>query len=533
MTPIAHATAAPRLGRVARPLLLALVLAGAAGGALRQAGARPISDGGAGPEQEATATPWVPDGSWQLRHGPKLSPLWTGGPGRQEAPCGEMGAAGQRGTAAPLCGVHGVPDGQGGWLLWAVGEEGMLARYQNGSWQKLDDLSPAKTSPRTYHLHDVFALSATEVWAVGWVEGDPTCISENEVCGAVLRYDGSRWQAMERVRMGISGCMAKLNAIDMAVDEQGVYGWAVGDKQCGTGGALYLSYDGAAWKWVRVPQASRDLHDVRIVHRRDVWAVGEFGIESHYFEPAANPAWSVLGKSGADDLFALDLADATFGWDGGVNGRLNRYLGACHDDDPFTQCWFDNQASPVQDAKGNKLTLEIYAIDLLDRSRGWLVGEQDSRRSFIAQLYLDKRWKTVPVDNDPGEALYGLFAPDASWAVAVGDEGVIVEYRAAAAPTPSPTVSPSASPRATPSASPSVAPTPSRTPTVGPLDPTATVSPEPGPSASPVEPTATDPSPGPSPSASATVTDAPPLPTATAGTARLSLPFLMKSRVRR
>lgn len=506
--------------------LLALALAAGTGGTAARAGARPAGEGR--PDQQATATPWTPEGAWQLRHGPKLSPLWSGGPGRQEAPCGEMGAAGQRGTTSPLCGVHGVPDGQGGWLLYAVGEEGLLARYQAGAWQKLDDLSPAKTSPRTYHLHDVFVRSATEVWAVGWVEGDPTCISEDGHCGAILRYDGSRWQAVERARMGISGCMAKLNAIDMAADADGVFGWAVGDKQCGNGGALYISYDGAAWKWVRVPQASRDLHDVRIVARRDVWAVGEFGIESHYFEPAANPAWSVLGKSGADDLFALDLADATFGWDGGVNGRLNRYVGTCHDDDPLTQCWFDNQASPVQDAKGNKLTLEVYAIDLLDRKRGWLVGEQDSRRSFIAQLYLDKRWKTAPIGGDPGEALYGLFAPDDSFAVAVGDEGVILEYHAAVASTPSPTASPSATP--IPPASPTDLP--SYTPTSGPPDPTVTTSPEPEPTASPVViPTATAPSPSPS----ATASERPPLPTATTEgqPARLSLPFLQRPRPRR
>ncbi|HQZ70643.1 MAG TPA: hypothetical protein PK826_04915 [Anaerolineae bacterium] len=491
------------------------------------AGARPAAmQSQERPQQQPlpTATAWVPDGAWTAIHAPGKNPLWTGGPGHNAPVCGEAGTTvGQKGTTPALCGVHGVPDGQGDWLLWAVGENGMLARYSGGSWQKVDDLAPARTSPRTYHLHDVQVLSPTEVWAVGWVEGDSSCISEDGVCGAVLRYDGQRWQAQERSRMGISGCMARLNAIDMATDAQGTFGWVVGDRQCGNGGALYLKYDGSAWKWVRVPQASRDLHDVRIVNRGDVWAMGEFGIESHFFEPIASPAWSVLGKSGADDLFAVDLVDATFGWDGGVNGRLNRYIGACHDDDPGTQCWFDNQASPVQDQQGNKLTQEVYAIDLLSRSQGWLVGERDGRRSFIAHFFQQKRWKTLAVADDPGASLYGLFAPTLDWAVAVGDEGSIVAYRAA----PSPTATASVPPTATASA------TVGATRTAASATPTATLTPPPsataegGATLSP-SPTATTPATVPPPP---TATGAP-SPETTAAAGRLWLPLLFRTRPR-
>jgi hypothetical protein len=509
-----------------RPLLrLALgVILGALVAAPHQPRTRADAASAAQPMQQPapTPTPWVPAGSWTATHASSKDPLWAGGPGHNAPVCGETGSvAGQKGSTPALCGVHGLRDEQGNWLLWAVGENGMLARYSGGAWQKVDDLDPSRTGSRTYHLHDVAVVSPTEVWAVGWVEGDPTCISEDGTCGAVLRYDGQRWQAQDRARMGISGCMAHMNAIDMQTDARGTFGWAVGDRQCGNGGALYLSYDGSAWKWIRVPQASRDLHDVRIIDRGDVWAMGEFGIESHYFTPVSNPAWSVLGKSGADDLFAADLADATYGWDGGVNGRMNRYIGSCHDDDPGTQCWFDNQASPVQDQKGNKLTQEVYAIDLLSRTQGWLVGEQDGRRSFIAHFFTDRRWKTLPVADDPGESLYGLFAPSVDWAVAVGDEGSIVEYRAAAAPTgtasPTATVTASKSPAAT-----TAAPTATRTPSA---------TPEPSPPASPAPSGTPEASASPPPTVTAT-----PRPTATAeptGSRRaVWLPMLIRPRPR-
>ena len=523
----AKPTRLPRLGVAGLAILLAAAIpaAGATWVGATWVGATGVGATGAAAirrqEPLPTATPWVPAGSWTALHAPGKNPLWTGGPGHNAPVCGETGSTvGPRNSTPALCGVHGLRDDKGDWLLWAVGEHGMLARYQGGSWQKVDDLSPARTSPRTYHLHDVQVLSPTEVWAVGWVEGDSSCISEDGVCGAVLRYDGQRWQAQERSRMGISGCMARLNAIDMATDAQGTFGWVVGDRQCGNGGALYLRYDGSAWKWVRVPQASRDLHDVRIVHRGDVWAMGEFGIESHFFEPVASPAWSVLGKSGADDLFAVDLVDATFGWDGGANGRLNRYIGSCHDDDPGTQCWFDNQASPVQNQQGNKLTQEVYAIDLLSRTQGWLVGEQDSRRSFIAHFYEQKRWKTLAVADDPGESLYGLFAPVIDWAVAVGDEGSIVEYRAA--PPTATTTTPSPTAGASPG-SPTRSPTPSATATAT-VEPTATA--DTGATISP-SPSATPQATTPPPTATGTSSPSP-----TAAADRLWLPLLFRTRPR-
>ncbi|MCB0216990.1 MAG: hypothetical protein H6648_08470 [Caldilineae bacterium] len=485
--------------------------------------------------------PWEPDGSWRSVHGPSLEPLWQGGEGRSDRPCGAMAdRAGNRGTTPPLCAVHGQPDGAGGWIGWAVGEQGMLARYTAGHWERVDDLDPRRTSPLTYHLHDVFVIGARDVWAVGWVEGDRGCPSTLG-CGAVLHYDGVDWTMQPRSPMGIFACMERLNAIDMQQDaEGGWYGWAVGDKSddCQAGGALYLGYNYDAskpdtWRWFRVPQASRNMHDVKIVERGDVWAVGEFGIESHWHEPVANPSWSVYGKSGADDRFSVDLADPTYGWDAGVRGRLNRYVGTCHDDDPGTQCWFDNMASPIQDQSGNKVITAIFDLDLIDRRRGWLVGAEDSRRSTIAYLYEDKRWKTAPIEGDPGKSLYGLHVVDPGLAFAVGDEGTILEYRAVEAPSTA-TASPSPSVTATPppSATPERSPEPSATPGSSP-EPSATL--EPTPSASPEASATPAETPAETPSVvppSATATDRPP-PSATlrpTDGVPIYAPFVLKRR---
>jgi hypothetical protein len=453
-----------------------------------------LAQGGVTPSPTA-----VPAGTWRALHAPRKAPLWTGGDTTRARPCGHEDRSGgeRRGLVAPLCGIDMRQEDDGAWIGWAAGEEGLLARYADGMWQKVDDLEPRKTNPKTYHLHDVFVAAADDVWAVGWVEGDRACID----CGVILHYDGRAWRQLERSEFGINSCVPVLNAIDMQKDEAGAwFGWIMGnEKDCLNGGAVVIGYDGEAWKWFRAPQLSINMHDVRILSRQEAWAVGELGSES-YFDGRDGKFgdWPLQGRSGAHSLFAVDLADPTYGWDGGVIGRLNRYDGNCHDGDPDTPCWFDNQANPIKNAQGNKVTNSIYGIDMLSRTEGWLVGKEDSRISMIAHFAGDgARWDTVPVAEDPGKSLFDLFMLSERQGFAVGDEGVILEYTAAALPTaipPTATATPTATRTATQGASattaPSITPSPPSTPTPT-VTTAATVSPTPTAS----EPSATAPTP--------------------------------------
>jgi len=453
--------------------------------------AEPLDQAG----RTATPSPWIPQGAWGAIHAPRTNPLWTTGKITRARPCGleERTGPERRGVVPPLCAVHGARRADGTWTGWAVGEEGLLARYADGRWRKVDDLSPNQTTPMTYHLYDVFVVAEEDVWAVGWAEGDRTCAD----CGVVLHYDGRAWRRLDKFEFGVNACVPPLNAIDMHEDPEGRwFGWIVGDTQrCLNGGAIVLGYDGAAWKWFRAPQLSINMHDVRIVSRQEAWAVGDLGSES-YFDALDGRTgdWPLQGRSGAHDLFAVDLVDPTYGWDGGIIGRLNRYDGNCHDDDPGgTPCWFDNQANPIRNKRDDKVTNSVYAIDMLSRTQGWLTGAQDSRISMIAHFYEDARWLAVPVADDPGKSLYDLHMLDAGHGFAVGDEGVIVEYVDDGIGVPSVTPTPSGPPASgtpTSTSSPTLAPAPS--PTASATTPTA--------------PTSTRPPPSPSPSATATVT---------------------------
>ncbi len=444
----------------------------------------PAAGGALGPHQ-ATATPTreQPAGTWSLVHGPSTNPLWP-----------DDGAA--------LRAVHGVFSQNGEWIGWAVGDNGRVAAYDGRRWQRERSLEPASTSPKIYHFRDVFVKAEDDVWAVGLVEGDKYCAG----CGFMARFDGQRWRILDRSEFGGVGRVAPLNALDMVLSEDGEwYGWAVGDDaDFDNIKAIIVRYSNGRWRiWSGANNIAKHLYDVKILSPREAWAVGQDGSESWYYEtPGGTGSWPRLGHSGVDTLYAVDLADPLYGWDGGVRGRMNHYSGSCHDDSLETQCWFDNAAIPLRDVNGRLLAINIYDIDLLSRGEGWLVGAANARTSTVA--YLDgSLWRCVKVSGDPGRTLRGIHMASSRLGWAVGDGGVILRYQDESMPSPTPqpsaTLTPPASataeataieppsPSATPSAPPSTA-TDSPTATEEPAPTsTATLELSPAPTASPTE----------------------------------------------
>ena len=375
-----------------------------------------VREGPEGPVQaSSTPTRMAPAGRWAALHAPRKNPLWRVG-------------------APELNGLH-VVQLDGGWIGWAVGDEGALARFDGQQWEAVDTLEPAKTSPGVYYLRDVFVIAPDDVWVVGVMEGDRSCLG----CGVVLHYDGSGWRRLERNELRVNSRVAPLNALDMVRGDDGLwYGWAVGDDaDFDNIKAIILRYVDGKWRlWTGANNIAKDLNDVRVLSRKEAWAVGEDGSESWYMEDDAGVGgWPRLGHSGVDSLYALDLADPLYGWDGGFRGRMNLYEGECHDEDLGTQCWFKNAANPLRNQRDSPLPIPIRDIDLLSRESGWLVGDSYVRRSTVA--YLDGRlWRTVRVEDDPGKKLNALQMMGAGHGFAVGEDGVILEYRDESAPTP-------------------------------------------------------------------------------------------------
>ena len=464
------------------------------------------------PIPSPTFTPYEPAGQWSAVHGPGVDLLW----GPIEAPT--------------LNGVHVVRTESGGMDGWVVGDECALARFDGTEWTRDTALESLCGGLTHYDLRDVYVRSVDDVWAVGRVIGgsgafardcvaaDPRNIDRDEGCGFMMHFDGGSWRLLNPFDYGVIRVAAPLNAIDMKLDEaSGEWqGWVVGNNATySTLKAIILQFNHEGDRWAVTGATTNlieHLRDVRILSATDAWMVGDSGTESRYQIGAGDSRgqWRRLGLSGRDHLYAVDLTERDFGWDGGWRGRMNRYDGNCDDDDDTTPCWFDNQAFPIRNADGNQLTtIDVLAIDLLDLGVGWLAGLSDGRRSTIAYLSVEN-WHVAPVGSDPGRDLHGLFMYSESRGWAVGEDGTILEY-AVAGPTETP------GPTATETSSPTSTATETTVPSETPV-PTATLvsSATPPASLTPTDPTPTVPTPPVEPTPTPTTFPDVPTPTPTA-----------------
>jgi len=114
--------------------------------------------------------------------------------------------------------------------LFAICEDGAIARFQGGTWQQsfaeLDDI----------HLFHIWGLSENDVYAVGTYYDlyDPFTSGDT---GVVLHYDGWSWQFMEVPDlMNISAIWG------VATDDLHAFGW---DETYAQGG--FLHFDGTEW----------------------------------------------------------------------------------------------------------------------------------------------------------------------------------------------------------------------------------------------------------------------------------------------
>ena len=190
--------------------------------------------------------------------------------------------------------IHGLGCGQD---LYAVGWNGTILRYANGTWATVP--SPSSTT-----LRAVRVIDSSSVFAVG----------EN---GTILHYDGNqdgRWEPMES---GVDVLLTGVWGTNTSPDDV----FAVGDD------GTVLRYDGTTKsQWTAIDtEASWRLHAVWGSGPNDVFAAGDGGQLIHYdgetwtsmndLESIAYLLRSLWGRS-ARDIFA-----------GSQNGKLFHYDG--------------------------------------------------------------------------------------------------------------------------------------------------------------------------------------------------------------
>jgi photosystem II stability/assembly factor-like uncharacterized protein len=166
---------------------------------------------------------------------------------------------------------------------FAVGQDATILRYSDSGWAGTESglILPAV-------LYDVWGISSSDVFAVGWVEGG------GSVGGTVIHYDGVGWNSM--------GVLAPLQSL------QSVWGSSHSDVFVVGDGGTILHFDGDSWTPMQSGTAA-SLSSVWGSSGSDVFAIGASTI-LHYdgsswipmalaFDPPGNLR-SVWGRTGKD-----------------------------------------------------------------------------------------------------------------------------------------------------------------------------------------------------------------------------------------
>jgi hypothetical protein len=202
--------------------------------------------------------------------------------------------------------------------VWAVGYSEDFAslrlntltmHWDGASWTVIRSPDPAGFNLPN-QLFAVAAVSPTNVWAVGEMGLDNQAL--------ILRWDGTRWRAVRNAcGTGLKGITA-VSANDI---------WAVGDSTT-------CHFDGRRWRIVPSPQPRPDLdeiayplEDISAVSANDIWTVGARVIDNVYyltyvsiFEHWDGSQWTLMDDPLGQILYGVEAVAANDVWAVGTTG---------------------------------------------------------------------------------------------------------------------------------------------------------------------------------------------------------------------
>jgi hypothetical protein len=305
--------------------------------------------------------------------------------------------------------------------VWAVGWTGSnsgpvtLTEHWNGStWNVVPSPNP---SPESNRLLGVTALAAGNVWAVGDFNAPG---GNGQVL--ILKWNGASWEQVPGDNTGPSGLGFSMNAISAI---SGTDIWGVGSNSH----ALAEHWNGTEWSIVSAPNAGigdNVLNGVSGSASTDVWEVGfyGFGIEKRtLIEHWNGTTWSIISSPNTNKrlnvLNGLDAISSSNVWAVGsaTSGGLDQTTLILH--------WDGTAWSIIPSASPGTFGLNtLYAVAATSANDVWAVGSFTNRGEFAQTLvehWDGTSWQVIPSANVPGSnnELYAVVAlgPNNVWAV--------------------------------------------------------------------------------------------------------------------
>jgi hypothetical protein len=167
-------------------------------------------------------------------------------------------------------------------------------------------------------LHEVKGLTSNDVWAVGWA-GKATL---------ALHWDGSQWSVIPTPDLSSAGA----NLLEGVAPVSSNDVWAVGASDSGP---ITMHWDGSQWTLVPNPGVpGQSLYGVTAIAANDVWAIGFSGFSATNRTLAMHwdgVTWNIVSTAalGGNYLWGIDSVSANDVWAVGTGTLTERFTSPC------------------------------------------------------------------------------------------------------------------------------------------------------------------------------------------------------------
>ncbi len=284
---------------------------------------------------------------------------------------------------------------------WAVGEYNpgvpptvtgrrtLIEHFDGSSWTLAPSPNPSWSGMDLATLEDVDAVSATDVWAVGYSE-DFASLRLNTL---VEHWDGARWSIVPSPNPAGKNQPNQLFGVAVVTSDDV---WAVGQRDLG-GRALILHWDGTAWSAVTNPCGRYALlRGVSALSATDVWAVGD--ATTCHFD---GTAWTLVPSPQprsrfSEDAYPLESVSAAATDDVWAVGSRAIDNGYYVEFQSFAEHWDGTRWTPTYALPGATLS----DVEAVSPTEAWTVGTYSAGTLVVE--WDGARWNAVPTP-DPGD----------------------------------------------------------------------------------------------------------------------------------
>ncbi len=285
------------------------------------------------------------------------------------------------------------------------------SRENCGNWNIVS--SSTSTYPNNI-LSAVTALSAKNVWAVGYSSGKSGAFHKT----LIEHWDGVQWSLISSPNPGVSSHLSGVAAL--SAKNVWAVGYSTMSRTNGITNVLIEHWNGTQWNIVPSPNAGSPsvLFGVAALSAKNVWAVGSYYNGSHnqaLIEHWDGVQWSIISNPNeGNQLSGIAAITANDIWAVGE--------GATSGNQALIEHWDGTQWSIISNPDGGQFPNFLFGVAAVSGNDVWAVGHSQSGSAVqtLIEHWNGIQWSIISSPSPDGlDQLFGVTALSTNdvWAV--------------------------------------------------------------------------------------------------------------------